>query len=82
MADQTPYTPSLDVAAIAYAGSRARTSGTPLPEGIAEFDRLIAQVRAEAWDEGYEAAARFHENVFYTPQTNPYRADRIEESHD
>ncbi|WP_311257319.1 hypothetical protein [Microbacterium sp. WCS2018Hpa-9] len=27
----------------------------------AEYDRWVESMRAEAWDAGYEAAARFHE---------------------
>ena len=38
------------------------------PDEYAEFDRWLASVKAEAWDEGYAVDRRFN-----APTPNPYR---------
>lgn len=50
-------------------------------ERQAEFDRWLEQVKAEAWEEGHEAAAmRIPEGVWHdtaSPRpTNPYRQEK------
>ena len=42
-------------------------------EQVAEFERGIARIKAEAWDEGYEAAARYHDLDTEFSEPNPYR---------
>lgn len=41
---------------------------------LAQFDRWLAAERTKAWDEGYEAAARFHESPKGHWQNNHPRA--------
>ncbi|HCG55343.1 MAG TPA: hypothetical protein DEW39_04125 [Brevibacterium sp.] len=47
----------------------------------AEFDRFIEQVRAEAWDEGYETGCSSPYGTAtpsgkpYDPEPNPYRIE-------
>lgn len=48
------YTPSTDEARVAYRGN-ASELGTSTEEAGAEFDRWLASVKAEAWDEGHDA---------------------------
>ena len=45
--------------------------GTDPSEGVREFERLIARIKAEAWDEGYAAGQTDDE----FEATNPYRED-------
>lgn len=64
------FTPSLDEVRAIY------TSGTPahhvsIAGAYAEFDRAIAKVRADAWQEGWNAGAGWPQD-----DTNPYRADQ------
>lgn len=40
----------------------------------AEFDRWLAQVKAEAWDEGFEGGY-FHGAYLKPRPTNPYREE-------
>ena len=40
-------------------------------DALAEFDRLIARIKAEAWDEGYAAGQTDDE----FEATNPYREE-------
>lgn len=78
MTDQTPYTPSLDEGREIWA--------MPLDpedflhaEAVAQFDRFIAQVRAEAWDEGWMRGFADCDGG-YERADNPY--DREEETDD
>ena len=41
---------------------------------LAEFDRWLAEVKAQAWEEGYNA--KWVETYFYD---NPYRRERTSE---
>lgn len=41
-------------------------------DALAEFDRFIARIQAEAWDEGMDAGQRAVILKEYTPD-NPYR---------
>lgn len=51
-------------------------------ESDLSFDRAIAEIRADAWDEGAKWAAveagaiRDERNAFLAPGDNPYRAQR------
>ena len=45
--------------------------GTDPSEGVRELDRLIARIKAEAWDEGYAAGQTDDE----FEATNPYRGE-------
>lgn len=71
MTDQTPYTPSLDEAREAF----SEMSGWDLSADAADaaFDRFIAQVRAEAWDEGATAASEGYDLPDAAQIHNPYR---------
>lgn len=47
-------------------------------DALAEFDRLIARIKAEAWDEGAEAGsadARAVNPGYPAPTPNPYREE-------
>ena len=39
-------------------------------DALAEFDRFIARIKAEAWDEGFRASRNGH-----SPYVNPYREE-------
>ena len=43
-------------------------------EQVAEFERGIARIKAEAWDEGFRAGRNGH-----SPYVNPYRSTHTEE---
>ena len=53
--------------------------GTDPSEGVREFDRFIARIKAEAWDEGWFTAADEARGDVWFPawgrQTNPYREE-------
>ncbi|MBB0990057.1 hypothetical protein G6009_00945 [Dietzia sp. SLG510A3-30A2] len=40
---------------------------------LAEFDAWLAKVKADAWDEGWEACHAFMGRGIFPPRTNPYR---------
>ena len=47
-------------------------------DALAEFDRLIARIKAEAWDEGAQAGsadARAVNPGYPAPTPNPYREE-------
>ena len=76
MSDYTPPTEVIRLAAI-FPRERLGEPRTIKPEA---FDRWLEQVKAEAWDEGHEAAAmRIPEGVWHdtaSPHpTNPYRQE-------
>lgn len=73
-----PYTPSLDEARDAYADGIF--PALSVDQAYAAYDRLIAQVREEAWDEGWDASERFgYPADPLETYENPYRASRIEQ---
>lgn len=47
-----------------------------LDEDRAEFDRWLAQVRADVWDEGADAGAEYEQSRLGNPPVNPYRNDK------
>ena len=52
--------------------------GTDPSEGVREFDRFIARIKAEAWDEGAQAGsadARAVNPGYPAPTPNPYREE-------
>lgn len=78
MSDQSPYTPSLDEVRLIAGDSLCTNPEDPSHErdicpGDLAFDRFIAQVRAEAWDEGWNAAVL---NGRYGEEPNPYRKEQ------
>lgn len=38
-----------------------------------EFDRWLDQVKADAWDEGYNACNEYQNGYVAVPRRNPYR---------
>lgn len=72
-----PYTPTTDEAREAY--SITVINGDVLPERAAEFDRWLASVKADVWDEGVLLLADRH-NISVGPDwlrlSNPYRIER------
>lgn len=48
-----------------------------IPETAAWFDRWLAQVKAEAWDEGYDKGLSDGQRDDGYVTANPYRADRL-----
>lgn len=88
MSDQTPYTPSLDEVRDDYVIENMRgydeyqadePSSVRRARYRLRFDRLIAQVRAEAWDEGRRAGVENASRDLWEdgdPILNPYRARR------
>ena len=76
----TDYTPTTEVIRHAVSFPRERL-GEPRPIKPEAFDRWLEQVKAEAWEEGHEAAAmRVPEGVWHdtaSPRTpNPYRKEQ------
>ena len=73
MSDYTPTTEEVRHA-ILYVVERLEYQGHPLPGGVEGFDRWLASVKAEAWDEGH---ATPHELEPFDGHTftavNPYR---------
>jgi len=67
-----PYTPSVEEARLAWTNRDA-----DVEQSGAQFDRMIAAVRAEAWDEGLKAGLREGNDkahgVVNNPALNPYR---------
>lgn len=82
MSDQTPYTPSLEQVADNYVeGMSAFYGESGEMEYRAQFGRLVAQVRAEAWDEGalhlYDMTIDETEAPWrYWAADNPYRGEQ------
>ena len=68
------YTPTPEEARVTYAW--ADRGGGPEPEMEAEFDRMLAKVRADAWREGVNAgetqAARYYAGEHVPGHRNPY----------
>lgn len=70
------YTPCEETFIQVYINHRAPGDTT---EGlVAEARRGLAKIKAESWDEGYEAAARYHDLDTEFAAPNPYR----EETHE
>ena len=69
------YTPTEDEIRSLYVMGRVtlETTAQVLVDSPAEFDRFIARIKAEAWEEGYEAAARYHDLDTEFAAPNPYR---------
>lgn len=65
------YTPSTDEVRINHIGTHPTLATGNEVRRMEEFDRWLATVRADAWDEGYEATGgrAWHERE----ATNPYR---------
>lgn len=69
------YTP--DEFAVRGAYNYARGASADSDAGLdAEFDRFIAKIKADAWDEGYEGAARYHDLDTEHAAPNPHRGGR------
>lgn len=66
----TDYTPTTGAVRAAYTRAMRQAFIASTGEHIAEFDRWLKQVQADAWDVGYgpDEDAR-------TPRNNPYRED-------
>ena len=43
-----------------------------IPDLEAEFDRFLARVRRDAWEEGYDTAAEFYDADVCLAADNPY----------
>lgn len=76
-----PYVPTVEVVRDAVAFPRERL-GEPRPISREAFDRFVAKIRAEAWDEGVKAVRDWWETpddekyVIFNPYgTHP--ADRL-----
>ncbi|OIH81936.1 hypothetical protein BLJ79_21490 [Arthrobacter sp. UCD-GKA] len=77
------YTPSIDRLRNAYVDRidfEAQMIGVERPsdeQSFAEFDRAIAQIKADVWQEGCDEFERAHNMSNYEPweyaQDNPYR---------
>ena len=67
------YTPTEDEIRSLYVMGRVslETTAQVLADSPAEFDRFIARIKAEAWDEGYAAGQTDDE----FEATNPYREE-------
>lgn len=77
MTDEKPYTPSLAEVRERYAqGASAFKPARSYVGAHAEFNRLIAQVRAEAWDEGWNAGVLKN---YYGEEANPYRKEQSDD---
>ena len=71
----TDYTPTTEVIRHALAFPRERL-GEPRPIKPEAFDRWLAQVKAEAWNEGHHAGQHNeHEYRQGRAMTNPYRQE-------
>ena len=69
----TDYTPTTEEV-------RNRYLSEVFPEDEAEFDRWLAEVKAEAWDEGHDAGVQLErlrnsEFPYGTVNANPYREE-------
>lgn len=78
MSDYTPTTPVIRGAYVQLHPDASWESKQPR---LAEFDRWLNQVKAEAWDEGHESAAlRIPEGVWHDVAAphpgNPYRQEQ------
>ena len=62
-----------------YGGLVTRPHSVSMDEGYAEFDRWLAQVKADAWDEGHDAATdEAPDGVWpdaWIDTPNPYRQE-------
>lgn len=79
MSDCTPNLATIESAYVNWALLADR--GIDASEAAAEFDRFIEQIRAEAWDEGYETGCSSPYGTAtpsgrpYDPEANPYRIE-------
>lgn len=72
---RAPYTPSLDTARNNYASSRNMADiGVDPLAAFDEFDRMIAKVRAEAWNQAYDEWALSPAGD-YPDRENPYESE-------
>ena len=76
------YTPDESIVREFYVEA-AYALGTDPSEGVREFERFIARIKAEAWDEGQSAHLGYEQDRSHplTPKpvpvpVNPYRAER------
>lgn len=67
MSDHTPTEDHLRNLYVAIIGGSAHT---PSPYAEAEFDRAIAKIKADAWQEGWDAGAGWPQD-----DTNPHKAE-------
>jgi hypothetical protein len=70
------YTPTTEEVRARYQTASRNKFGHRDPKRITdtEFDRWLAKVRAEAWDEGYSAAAEYVDGPDWAaPPPNPHR---------
>lgn len=63
--------PDTNVMRATYA-TAATYRQSPNPGRAAEFDRWLAGIKADAWDEGWEACHAFMGRGIFPPRTNPY----------
>ena len=75
MSHRDSYTPTVGELRQAYVEASGATVAQEsyYAEQVAEFERGIARIKAEAWDEGYEAAAKYHSLDTEHGEPNPYR---------
>ena len=62
------YTPTTEQVRTSYACQRESIYG--VEHDFAEFDRWLAEVKAQAWDEGYVSS-----DDYYGEHDNPYRGE-------
>lgn len=71
--------PDTNVVRATYA-TAATYRQSPDPDRVAEFDRWLAGVKADAWDEGEQAGMRRADWEYGAtpnmPKPNPYEGDR------
>ena len=68
MNNDEQYVPSESVVRDYYVGAASNLGGLR----DAAFDRFLARVRRDAWDEGYDAAAEFYDADVCLAADNPY----------
>ena len=73
MSDYVPTVGELRQAYVEASGA-SMAQESYYAEQVAEFERGIARIKAEAWDEGMDAGQRAIILKEYTPD-NPYRED-------